>query len=64
MTIYNISSIDRAIINQNGLLFYFLFDIDSTAQFIRSAKVSIRKAFAYFSILKLAYTTLKKAVHK
>ena len=42
----------------------FLFDIDSTAQFIRSAKVSIRKSFAYFSILKLAYATLKKAVHK
>ena len=29
------------------------------AQFIRSAKVSISNAFAYISILKLAYAMLK-----
>ena len=29
------------------------------AQFIRSTKVSINNAFAYFSILKLVYATLK-----
>ena len=29
------------------------------AQFIRSAKVNISNAFAYFSILKLAYARLK-----
>ena len=29
------------------------------AQFIRSAKVSKSNTFAYFSILKLAYATLK-----
>ena len=32
------------------------------AQFIRSAKVSESNAFAYFSILKLAYAMLKKAL--
>ena len=29
------------------------------AQFIRSAKVNISTTYAYFSILKLAYATLK-----
>ena len=44
------------------LVVFLLFNTKNTiviiAWFIRSAKVSISNAFAYFSILKLAYAML------